>query len=314
MTGEPTERDGSEPTEKGDGNGKLTRKLGRRALMLGAATGAGAAAALVAGASPTGAANGDTVKVGGSFTGTDATEITNTHGTGIYGTSAAASGITGYTAGVLGGSDTNSGVVGLTSASGNKSPMGGVVGVTNGTDSNGVCGVDAGGAGSGAGVFGESLNNIGIWGSTVESANPHPAVQAESGGTGSAVFATTTANATSPAVQSYSGSAQPAVQATGKAVPAGGAVTAAGNGAALEVQGVATFTRSGVKTIPVGVDSVVVAVPGGLTSTSHVLATMQNQFAAVIGAVPDTRTGKVTIYLDGTSSTPGMKVAWFVFG
>ena len=153
MSGELTEKDGIASSDACEDQDEPSGRLGRRALMLGVATGVGTAAALVVGASPVGAANGDTVTVGGSFTGTDATDITNTGGTGIYGTSAAASGITGYTAGVLGDSDTNSGVVGMTSASGNTSPMGGVVGLTNGTDSNGVCGIDGGGAGSGEGCF-----------------------------------------------------------------------------------------------------------------------------------------------------------------
>ena len=171
--------------------------------------------------------------------------------------------------------------------------------------------------GPGKGVFGSSDNNIGVWGSTVESTNPHPAVQAESGGTGSAMYATTTANATSPAVQSHSGSAQPAVQATGKAVAAGGAVAVAGDAAALEVRGVASFTRSGLTTLPAAATSAVVAVPGGLSATSHVLATLQTdsgaETLAVHAAVPNDSTGKITIYFTG-SAPSGTKVAWFVFG
>ena len=59
-------------------------------------------------------------------------------------------------------------------------------------------------------------------------------------------------------------------QATGKVVPAGGAVALAGNAAALSVQGVSAFTRSGVMSMTAA--SVVVSVPGGLTAASHVLA------------------------------------------
>jgi len=84
---------------------------------------------------------------------------------------------------------------------------------------------------------------------TTLATNTAAAIVAVSAGKGSAVVALTGANATSPAVQSTSGSALPAVQATGKAVPAGGAVAAAGNAAALAVQGVSAFTGSGVVTI-----------------------------------------------------------------
>src|SRR5271163_547155 len=125
MSGELVETD--EDTHVGEAEGTDKRRLGRRALMLGTATGVGAAAALVAGASPAGAANGDTVTVGGSVIGTDPTEITNTGGTGIYGISDATSGITGYTAGVLGDSNSTSGVVGLANClNGN-----GVMGISN---------------------------------------------------------------------------------------------------------------------------------------------------------------------------------------
>jgi len=56
-------------------------------------------------------------------------------------------------------------------------------------------------------------------------------------------------------------------------------------------------------------------VPGGLTASSHVLATMQTNTGAigVRAAVPNPATGKVTIYLTGTAPK-GAKIAWFVFG
>ncbi len=57
------------------------------------------------------------------------------------------------------------------------------------------------------------------------------------------------------------------------------------------------------------------AVPGGLKTTSHVLATLQTNSGTlgVRAAVPSTSTGKVTIYFTGTAPV-GTKVAWFVFG
>ena len=151
---------------------------------------------------------------------------------------------------------------------------------------------------------------------TTGATNMNPALRVISGGRGSAVFASTTANANSPAVQSTSGSASPAVRATGKTVPVSAAVPIQGNAAALTVQGVATFTRSGVITLGAPATNLAtVAVAGGLTATSHVLATVQTNSGtiAVRAAVPNTATGKIDIYLTGNAPA-GTKVAWFVFG
>ncbi len=116
-------------------------------------------------------------------------------------------------------------------------------------------------------------------------------------------------------MQSTSASVQPAVKAIGKAVPVSGAVPIAGNAAALAVQGVASFTRSGVAQLTTAGTSVLVSVPGGLTAASHVLATLQNNVGnvGVRAAVPNTANGKITIFLTG-SVPVGTKIAWFVFG
>jgi hypothetical protein len=129
------------------------------------------------------------------------------------------------------------------------------------------------------------------------------------------VIATTTTNATGAAVHASSGSSAPAVVATGEVVAAnGGTVPVAGNGAALTVQGVASFSRSGVATIAAAATSVVMSVPGGLAATSHVLAMVQtNSTVWVKAVVPSTATGKITIYLNAAPST-AITVAWFVFG
>jgi hypothetical protein len=87
-------------------------------------------------------------------------------------------------------------------------------------------------------------------------------------------------------------------------------------GTALVVGGKATFTRTGVLTIPAGKTlATTAAVPGGLSASSHVLATMQTATAAAIAvkaAVP--KAGRITIYLTGKAPAGGVKVAWFVFG
>jgi hypothetical protein len=78
---------------------------------------------------------------------------------------------------------------------------------------------------------------------------------------------------------------------------------------------VSTFTRSGVAHITG--TSVAVDVPGGLSATSHVLATMQTTTSAnvsVKSASPSTATGKVTITLTAAAPAGGLDVAWLVFG
>lgn len=119
-----------------------------------------------------------------------------------------------------------------------------------------------------------------------------------------------------------SGAAGPAVQATGQTVPAGGAVSAAGNGPALSVQGVATFTRSGTVGM-IAVSSIDVSVPGGMTKTSKAFAVVQSipqpsvngtfEQPMVIAVHPTPETGKLTIYLDRRPDY-AVKVAWFVIG
>jgi hypothetical protein len=152
---------------------------------------------------------------------------------------------------------------------------------------------------------------------TSAASNTRAAISAVSNGMGAALNATATANATNPTVVASSASAQPAVRAVGKGVPVSGSVPLAGNAAALGVQGVATFTRSGVANVPAGSSSVQVNVPGGLSAASHVLATMQTATGvtiAVKSATPNAGTGKITIALTANAPGGGVQVAWFVFG
>ena len=119
-------------------------------------------------------------------------------------------------------------------------------------------------------------------------------------------------------MQATSGAAaQAAVRATGVAKAVSASVPVAGNGPALTVQGVASFTRSGVASVLAGTSSIVVNVPGGLTAASHVLATAQTNLGtlSVRAAVPNTTTGKITIYLSGSvPASQSFSVGWFVFG
>jgi hypothetical protein len=156
---------------------------------------------------------------------------------------------------------------------------------------------------------------IGLLATANTATSLNAAIKAQSNGKGQAVLAANTAAATLPAVQATSAAAVPAVQATGKAVPTSGSVPVAGNAAALKVVGVASFTRSGVATFTTAGTSILVDVPGGLSATSNVLATLQTNTGtvAVRAAVPNTVTGKITIYLTASVAV-GTKVAWFVFG
>jgi hypothetical protein len=148
---------------------------------------------------------------------------------------------------------------------------------------------------SGLAVHGLTDTGIGVLGQTIGAATANPAVWGLSGGPG------------------------PALRATGKSVPASTGV-GAGNAAALEVHGRATFTRSGLLTIPAGSNNAITAlVPGGLSANSAVLATLQANSGTlgVKAAVPvqsGANKGKVQIFLTGNAPAGGIKVAWFVLG
>ena len=85
-----------------------------------------------------------------------------------------------------------------------------------------------------------------------------------------------------------------------------------GSGLALEVQGPATFSRSGLATIAAKKTSVTVSFPG-VTATSMVLATLQTMAKgiAVAAAVPDT--DSFTLKLTKAPKIDVL-VAWFVMG
>lgn len=254
---------------------------------------------------------------------------------------------TGNAKGVVGKSDNNAGVEGIGGSSI------GVHGVSSGTGLSGTAVFGESNAGRGVwgnsvtdtGVHGESASGIGVHatsgvGTAIDAATvfptaTQPAVKARSAALAQPAVRALGANATAaaldvvgratfvashttaPAVKATSGSVQPALQATGKAVPATvatGPVPVAGNAAALSVTGVASFSRSNVVTMTTA--SLAVAVPGGLTAQSHVLATMQTKLATtpqIVAVVPNPATGKITIYLSAAPTSP-VVVAWFVFG
>jgi len=300
----------TEITEERDEPLKDDPRVGRRALMLGGAAGvAGVAIAAITNSSPAEAAAGDplTLGNGGTPTANDAgpnqTSMTanppsgsslNVYNTtanlpALYGQAHGSSGISDIAA-VIGDSDQVDGVLGLSSGGV------GVHGVTTadagtGADTVGVLGEDTSTVPGGTGVYGSSVHGHGVQGVT----------------SGSDGFTGVHGKAIGPGAYGVFGEGLST---------SGVGVRASSPGTALQVNGAAQFTRSGVATLSAAATSVVVTVLGGLKATSHVLATLQTDGAvglAVRAAVPNTSTGKVTIYF--TESAPaGTKVGWFVFG
>jgi len=152
------------------------------------------------------------------------------------------------------------------------------------------------GEGASFGVLGRSALGTGMQGVTLSPSNTNPAVAGLSNGNG------------------------PGVRAQGRPI-SGGTGVGGGRGAALEVRGRATFSRSAVLTVPAGASSAFTAlVPGGLLATSQVLATVQEDKGAigVRAAVPITAAGPnqgtIQVFLTGAAPAGGVKVAWFVLG
>lgn len=210
--------------------------------------------------------------------------------------------------GVLGDSSNGNGVVGFTSANGysgvfgrDGSPHGG----------NGVAGVSESGiAVSGksvnlsgltrapAGVVGDSNTNAGVVGLS-------SAQNGVSGVTSAKGFAGVLGND-----QSTAGG----MGISGQSVNGVGVLAASSKGKALEVQGVAAFSRSGHATVAATKKSVTVT-GVALSSSSLLLATLQTNFAdtSVQSVVPDVSGSKFTINL--SKAIPAGKsasVAWFV--
>ncbi len=268
-------------------------RLGRRALVLGAAaTGAGLTADLIAGAKPAEAANGNAVELGETNSATASTVVNTTAGTGLQG------GISGSEAGASGvsGVDNTTGTTchGIYGRSINGT---GVYGQTSGPDGYGLHGVDAGNGGA-VGIFGTSINGFGVYGLSNNLTGVQGATQAK-GQSGVAGIDDSTAGGHG---------------VYGKSTNGTGVYATSSKGAALEVNGPARFSRSGVATVPKGARSVEVSL-AGVTTASLILATPQGRVAgvAVEGVVPDVSASSFTIYLTQAVSV-SLKVAWFVIG
>jgi hypothetical protein len=237
-------------------------------------------------------------------------------GLGVYGKSASATGVKGLggPTGVYG-SGTKTGVEGSAGNTGtgvyghNSGSTGiGVWGKTGGTGSAvygqattnglGVFGVSTSGTGvkgSGAtrGVHGTTSTGSGLYGENTGSVGI--GVEGKTGGTGSAVYGQATTNG----VGVYG------VSANGTGVWA-----TSPNGTALQVNGKAKFSRSGIATVAAGATSLNVSVTG-MTASSMVIATaQQNGNVSVKAAVPSA--GSFKLWLTGNAPVGGLKVAYFV--
>jgi hypothetical protein len=253
--------------------------------------------------------------------------------TGVYGT--------GGIQGVAGFSIGQEGVFGQHgSGSSVATRKSGVHGVTYSTTDPAILGENVGGAdgvsgsssGSGAGVSGTSTVGHGVHGVSNDLNGNGVGVLGEQKGSSSGIGVYGVAAIGVQGTSNVAGHTGVIGVGTtgvyGQALPTGIGVLAAaafdGTGQALEAVGTANFqgriqaARSGLVRIQYPNLKASVAVSGGLTSSSLVLATMQNTIAGtfVVSAVPNVGTGKATITLNqapGSASTPlTAKVAWFV--
>jgi hypothetical protein len=214
-------------------------------------------------------------------------------GFGVQGTSANGWGVHGVITGsglaaVLGNDNTSAGSFGVEGISGNGT---GVCGLTEADGQSGVAGIDSSTSG-GHGTFGRSSNGTGAYGTT--------GADGQSGVEG----VDTSTNG---------GFGVQGISDTGVGVSA-----TSTSGAALKVNGVADFSRSGMATV-VGTTTTAartVNVTGvSLTASSLILATPQGNVAgvAVAGVVPSVAGSSFVIHLT-KAITVSLPIAWFVVG
>jgi hypothetical protein len=329
------------------------RRISRAAAVrFGAVAAAGAAAAALA--APDAASANGALTTGTTNTETASTDLNNTgtgyglrvsaiSGTGLVGLSGGGSGEQGVE-----GFNTNgngNGVYGQSGSDGSLifTPANGVHGVCNTDGENGVLGEHRGsgdgvrGTSSGGnGVEGTSATGNGVAGSITSSVTDTvAAMRASNGGTGVGLYAESNGGACIEAkdrsvstdaygvyAQSSGGTAVYGDSTDGIGVFAntydGTAFTARGQfGVAIDVQGTAKFSSSGIKAITgtVATPKSTVRVTGvALTSSSIVLATIQSNNAPgvfVQSAVPNVAGSYFTLTLNKSVSKT-VKIGWFV--
>jgi hypothetical protein len=281
------------------GTAERNHRRTRRQLMAGGAGALGAAAvASLTRAAPAAASNGNPIIMGQGNQSTSNTFINDSAGDNTFSALATSNGtaLEGDAAdgiGVAGFSSAGTGVSGVSGSSAahasavygeisSVSPgafSAAVRGQNDGTGGNGI-GVYGSHAGPGWGVYGTSVSGIGVVGSSA---------------TGVSGMGTTGVHGTTSA-------------------KAGTGVLAenTAGGQALNVNGVAAFSRSGVATVPAGHSTVSKSLP--LDSASFVLATIQGnvtgltvQGVTIVTGSP----GSFTIHLNKAAAGK-TKVAWFV--
>ncbi|MDT4919903.1 MAG: hypothetical protein QOI15_805 [Pseudonocardiales bacterium] len=201
------------------------------------------------------------------------------------------------------GTNGEAGVFGLASSAGGRGVVGS--GPSDGVFGQGATGVH--GVGTATGGFFTSTGNDGVFGQGATN-GVHGFVSA-AGGAG------VLGNASAATGVGVRGTATGGVGVKGSATATGGTgvlATAPAGARALEVDGVATFTRSGRATIPAGKTSVTVH-GVALDAASTVLATLQRAAKGngVSSAVPKPGTSSIVISLLRAPVVP-LPVAWFV--
>jgi hypothetical protein len=381
-------RDDGQSNDNAEKETGLSR-LGRRALMLSAASGAGAAVCLIAGADPA-SAQDTAVELGETNTATATTQINTSYGdglkaqttqngqTGVYGIDASQTGGQGvigsstegngvvgqstdgygvsgssqanygvygysyYSSGVYGTSATETGVYGTSKYGYGVYAESGESNALYATASNGVETVfaadETAGAGGGTAVYGTSLNGTGVAGNSLSGTGVSGTITGNSSGM-SGVYGEDASGGGGAGVQgvSYRGTGVLGTVSGDTAgvravygvdqTSQGGSYAVVGTSAlgvgvyaesasatALQVEGVATFSRSGVASVAAGKTSITVS-DVTLSLSSMVLVTPQGRAAGVSveGVVTNPRESSFKIYLTA-APTAELDVAWLVLG
>jgi len=265
----------------------------RRAILAGGLGGLAAFAANALGRpAATMASDGQTMVVGGEYSSTSVTSVTNATGNGFYGGSLG----TGFA--ITGQGSQGIGVHGFSTFN---------IGMLGETDSSSLAAVAGRSFGGGTGVLGTADNA------------PIPAAKLKTG-----VYGQATQDSSSRGVygESSSGRAVQGVASSGIGVRAAassgtGCYATSTTGYALRTDGRVRLDKSaGVATIASGTSSISVTPGVDLTTTSAVIATLNGNAGgstAVKRVAINATTNAFTIYLTG-NATASVHVAWLVLG
>jgi len=258
----------------------------RRALLAGALGGIGAVAAgAVAKVNPVRATDGDVMTVGGGFSASSLTVLTNnTNSSNVFMAESKANGT-----GIEGRSYSSGGVVG-------RSELG-----------NGVFAYNFG-ANQAAAVAGNLVHGTGIIGISSDFSTPYPAAQPKTG-----VYGYADQDWQSRGVWGYSGQGQGVRGATGSGVGVYGKANK--NGYALRAYGrIKADKVSGVTTINAGLTSVTVNPGVKVTADSFVLLTPRaNIGSRGLWYTTSPSAGTITIHLSSSRSS-ATKIGWLLLG